>query len=95
MSTHPDVQAFVTEKRITWRFNLEKAPWWGGFYERVVKGLKRCLCKTLGNERLSHDELLTLVIEVENTLNARPLTYVDTSTSDVWERPDTVTAISF
>ena len=73
---HPDVQAFLTEKRITWRFNLEKAPWWGGFYERMVKGVKRCLRKTLANARLSYDELLTLVIEVESTLNMRPLTYV-------------------
>ena len=73
---HPDVQAFLTERRITWRFNLKKAPWWGGFYERMVKGVKRCLRKTLGNARLSYDELLTLVIEVEGTLNVRPLTYI-------------------
>ena len=55
---------------------MEKAPWWGGFYERMVKGVKRCLRKTLGNARLSYDELLTLVIEVEGTLNVRPLTYI-------------------
>ena len=73
---HPEVQAFLTEKRITWRFNLEKAPWWGGFYERMVKGVKRCLRKTLGNARLSYDELSTVVIEVQGTLNVRPLTYV-------------------
>ena len=42
----------------------------------MVKGMKRCLQKTLGNARLSHDELLTLVTEVESTLNVRPLTYV-------------------
>lgn len=59
-----------------WRFNLEKAPWWGGFYERMVKGVKRCLRKTLGNARLSYNELLTVVIEIEGTLNVRPLTYV-------------------
>ena len=38
-----EFQAFLMERRITWRFNLEKAPWWGGFYERMVKGVKRCL----------------------------------------------------
>ena len=42
----------------------------------MVKGVKRCLRKTLGNARLSYDELLTVVIEVEGTLNVRPLTYV-------------------
>lgn len=73
---HPEVQGFPTEKRITWRFHLEKAPWWRGFYERMVKGVKRCLRKTLGNARLSYDELVTVVIEVEGTLNVRSLTYV-------------------
>ena len=71
-----EVQAFLMERRITWRFNLEKAPWWGGFYERMVKGVKRCLRKTLGNARLSYNELLTVITEVESTLNVRPLTYV-------------------
>ena len=55
---------------------MEKAPWWGGFYERMVKGVKRCLRKTVGNARLSYNELLTVITEVESTLNVRPLTYV-------------------
>ena len=42
----------------------------------MVKGVKRCLRKALANARLSYDELLTLVIEVESTLNVRPLMYV-------------------
>ena len=37
---------------------------------------KRCLKKVLGNARLSHDELHTILVETEGTLNARPLTYV-------------------
>ena len=37
---HPDIQAFLTENRITWRFNFEK---------EMVKGVKICLRKTLGN----------------------------------------------
>ena len=30
----------------------------------------------LGNARLNHDELHTILVEIEGTLNARPLTYV-------------------
>ena len=26
-----------------WKYNLAKAPWWGGFYERMVQSVKRCL----------------------------------------------------
>ena len=38
----------------------------------MVRSVKRCLRKTLGNARLTLDERNT--VEVEGTLNARPLT---------------------
>ena len=61
--------------QIEWRFNLERAPWWGGFFERMVGSVKRCLKKVLGNGQLTYDELLSILTEVEVTLNSRPLTY--------------------
>ena len=59
-----------------WTFNLEKAPWWGGIFERLVRSMKRCLKKTIGGARLTYEELLTVVVEVEMILNCRPLSYV-------------------
>ena len=48
----------------------------GGFRERLVKGVKRCLKKIIGQSTLTLDELTTIVIEIEATMNNRPLTYV-------------------
>ena len=70
----PKVKAELQTKRVTWRFNLERAPWWGGFFERMVRSVKRCLRKVLGNAKLTVDELTTVLVEIEGTLNARPLT---------------------
>ena len=48
----------------------------GGFWEQLVKGVKRCLKKTIGQSTLILDELTTIVIEIKATLNNRSLTYV-------------------
>lgn len=73
----PEVKKFLSLKRITWKFNLARAPWWGGFFERMIKCVKRCLKKILGTSKLSYDESLTVVVDIEAILNSRPLTYLD------------------
>ena len=72
----PEVQEFLLNKRVQWRFNLERASWWGGVFERLIQSTKRCLKKVIGQAKLNYDELQTLVIEVEGVLNSKPLTYV-------------------
>ena len=43
-----EVQLYMVNHQVTWSFILEKAPWWGGFWERLVGSVKRCLKKNLG-----------------------------------------------
>ena len=47
----------------------------GGVWERLFQNLKCCLRKVVGRSTLTLDELATIVIEIETTLNNRPLTY--------------------
>ena len=72
----PEVRRFFTNFQVEWQSNLEKAPWRGGIFERMIQSAKRCLKKAIGRNCLSLGELLTLVVEAESVLNSRPLTYV-------------------
>ena len=82
--SYPRVKKFLASEKIDRRFNVDRAPWWGGFFERLIQNTKRCLRKTLRNAKLNYDELHTVLVEVEGTLNCRPLTYVS---SDDPEEP--------
>ena len=70
------VNQLLAEKNIVWQFNLSRAPWWGGQFERMV-GLVNSLNKTIGNGFLTWKELQEVLLNVEVTLNSRPLSYVE------------------
>ena len=72
---------------VEWTFNLPRAPWWGGVFERLIKSTKRCLRKIIGQAKLTYDELLTAIVEVEMVINSRPLSYVS---PDDFEEPLTL-----
>lgn len=70
------MQQHLAKKGVSWKFIVEKAPWHGGFWERLIKSVKRCLKKSIGRAMLSFEELRTILVEIESTLNNRPITYV-------------------
>ncbi|XP_052787361.1 uncharacterized protein LOC128222416 [Mya arenaria] len=71
-----DVQDYASQNGIHWIFNIELAPWMGGFYERLVGLVKRSLRKTIGRNLLTEMQMQTLIKEIESVINTRPLTYV-------------------
>ncbi|XP_055604250.1 uncharacterized protein LOC129752501 [Uranotaenia lowii] len=60
-----------------WSFNPPASPHMGGSWERLIQTVKRVLANVLPKQRLPSDEILrNALIEIENILNSRPLTYV-------------------
>ena len=55
----------------------ERAPWWGGQFERMVGLVKRALYKFTGGANFAWSELEEVILDVEITLNNRPLTYLE------------------
>ena len=64
------VQEYLALQGSQWIFNVERAPWWGGVFERMVRSTKRCLRKMIGRASLTRDELLTAVVEIEAVINS-------------------------
>ena len=49
--------------------------WVGSTWERLIRTVKSCLYKSIGRSKLSYFELLTVLTDVQNAVNSRPLTY--------------------
>ena len=77
-----EVKNCLSDIGIEWMFNLERAPWWGGVFERMVKSTKRCLRKIVGQARFSFDELHTAIVEVEGIINSRPISYLNSGDTE-------------
>ncbi|XP_077985927.1 uncharacterized protein LOC144440430 [Glandiceps talaboti] len=77
------VQNYLANHRIEWSFIPKRAPWFGGFWERLIGLTKTSLGKVLGRTFVSVDELQTVLTEIEATLNDRPLTYLSADPNDL------------
>ena len=77
----PDVRSYLSGEGIEWKFIVPQAPWMGGFYERLIGIVKSHLRKVLGRLILSRQQLEVLLFEIENVVNSRPLTYVQSEFS--------------
>ena len=60
-----EVKDYLSQRGVEWTFNLEKAPWWGGLFERLIKSTKRCLRKMVGQGKFSYDEMNAVITEIE------------------------------
>ena len=70
-----EVKAYMVKSDVRQRFILPASPWWGGFYERLVRSVKTSLRKILKKSLVTFEELQTVLCEIESVINSRPLCY--------------------
>ena len=63
------VQDVLRNRGTTWKFIPKRAPWYGGFWERLIGLTKMTLKKVLGRTFISLTGLQTVVTEIEAVLN--------------------------
>uniref|UniRef100_A0A7E4W3U4 Integrase catalytic domain-containing protein n=1 Tax=Panagrellus redivivus TaxID=6233 RepID=A0A7E4W3U4_PANRE len=71
------INDYLGDNRIEWNFITERAPWKGGVYERMIGVMKKALRAMIGRRIMYNALLNTLLTEVENIVNYRPLTYLE------------------
>ena len=72
----------LSKKGVTWQFIPKHAPWFGGFWERLIGMTKSSLKKVLGRTFTTLSTLQTVIVEIEGILNDRPLTYISSDIKD-------------
>ena len=76
------VQDTLRYRGTTWQFIPKRAPWYGGFWERLIGLTKMTMKKVLGRTFVSLTSLQTIATEIEAVLNDRPITYMSSDVSD-------------
>ena len=49
--------------------------WVGSTWERMIRVIKSCLYKVVGRAKLTYFKLLTILSDIQHSINSRPLTY--------------------
>ena len=78
----PTLQDTLKNRGTKWWFIPKRAPWYGGFWERLIGLTKMTLKKVLGRTFISLTGLQTMTTEIEAVLNDRPITYISSDISD-------------
>ena len=78
----PEVKEELSKKGVSWRFIPKRAPWYGGFWERLIRLTKTAIKKVLGRRHVSLPTLETITVEIEAMLNDRPLMFVSSDLGD-------------
>ena len=81
-ATEKVVADWTSVRGIEWQFSPSRAPHFGGLWEAAVRCMKTILRKVVGSYTLTYEELETVLVQAEATLNSRPLVTPDCQEAD-------------
>jgi hypothetical protein len=70
------------DKLCTWKFIPVQSPHFGGFYERLIKEVKRAIASSIENRKVTKIEFSIALQEAAHRINCRPLTHNPISSED-------------
>ena len=73
----------LTLGNLVWKFDPPRAPLFDGIWERLVRRCKRAMIAVLGSRSINYEILSKTMCQVEQALNARPLTSVSFDPKDL------------
>ena len=77
--SNSEFERYLSDNNIEFLKIPIRSAWVGACWERQIKTIKSCLHKAFGRKHYEYFELVTIVSEIQNSINSRPLTFRDNS----------------
>ncbi|GFV26887.1 integrase catalytic domain-containing protein, partial [Trichonephila clavipes] len=77
------LSSYLSSEGISWNFMPPRASNFGGLWEAGVKSFKFYLKRAVGNLKMTLEEFLTIITQIERILNSRPITPLSDDIDDL------------
>lgn len=71
--TQESIANFCSNQSIQWKFSPPTGPQHGSVWENAIKACKHHLKRIVGEHKLTFEEMMTVLCQMEACLNSRPL----------------------
>jgi len=68
-------EEITASHNLKWNFIVERSPWAGGIWERLVRSVKSAIKTTISKHPKTLSDIQTLICCAEYIINSRPITY--------------------